>query len=246
MAEIRLVKDLFKPAIRVLEIGGGNGYQASVISSWGCQVHSIDLPETSAEPKRYYPVQEYDGKNIPFPNESFDLIFSSNVLEHVSALSSLLCEMRRVLKPDGIAVHLLPTPAWRFWTSATHYLFLLKYVLTGLPASEGRRTQPSMRQKLHERGLGFMLKRALFAGPHGTYPNALSELYFFSKSRWTRLFRKSGFEPLKITSNRLFYTGYGLFPGLSFETRRRLAHVLGSACHIFVLRKHSPESRFGS
>ena len=222
--------------MRVLEIGGGNGYQASVIASWGCEVHSIDLPQTGAAKQRYYPVQDYDGEHIPFSHESFDIVFSSNVLEHVELLDSFLLEIRRVLKPGGLAVHILPSPAWRAWQSTAHYLALLRYAIGSRQTSIGGSDDPSVQRALQAHGLGFLIKRALFAGPHGVYPNALSELYYFSKSRWMRLFQKNGFEPVETGTNGLFYTGYGLLPWLSMKTRHRMAHILGSSCRIYVLR----------
>ena len=43
----------------------------------------------------------YDGKIIPFENESFDALFSSEVFEHVFALQEVLPEISRVLKKGG-------------------------------------------------------------------------------------------------------------------------------------------------
>jgi SAM-dependent methyltransferase len=43
----------------------------------------------------------YDGKTIPFPDETFDSIFCSEVLEHVFNLDELLAELNRVLKKGG-------------------------------------------------------------------------------------------------------------------------------------------------
>ncbi len=43
----------------------------------------------------------YDGKTIPFENESFDSLFSSEVFEHVFALQEILPEISRVLKKGG-------------------------------------------------------------------------------------------------------------------------------------------------
>lgn len=43
----------------------------------------------------------YDGKTLPFENESFDSIFSSEVFEHVFNLPQVLDELHRVLKPGG-------------------------------------------------------------------------------------------------------------------------------------------------
>lgn len=48
----------------------------------------------------------YDGKTIPFSNENFDCVLSSEVFEHVFELDSILKEINRVCKIDG---HLLIT-----------------------------------------------------------------------------------------------------------------------------------------
>jgi ubiquinone/menaquinone biosynthesis C-methylase UbiE len=71
-----------------------------------------------------FAVKFYDGKNIPFPNESLDVIFSSNVLEHVQDLKSLQAAIRRVLKPSGYCIDLMPSATWRFWTILAHYIEL--------------------------------------------------------------------------------------------------------------------------
>jgi SAM-dependent methyltransferase len=43
----------------------------------------------------------YDGKTLPFDNEYFDSIFSSEVFEHVFNLPDIIVELHRVLKKDG-------------------------------------------------------------------------------------------------------------------------------------------------
>ncbi|MEC3877991.1 class I SAM-dependent methyltransferase [Parapedobacter sp. 10938] len=43
----------------------------------------------------------YDGNTLPFADESFDSIFSSEVFEHVFNLPQILDELHRVLKPGG-------------------------------------------------------------------------------------------------------------------------------------------------
>jgi SAM-dependent methyltransferase len=50
---------------------------------------------------------------IPFEDGSFELVFSVTVFEHVQDYDSALAEIRRVLKPGGIAVHVFPPP-WKF------------------------------------------------------------------------------------------------------------------------------------
>lgn len=48
----------------------------------------------------------YDGLTIPFPDERFDSVFSSEAFEHIFNLERILGELHRVLKPGG---HLLVT-----------------------------------------------------------------------------------------------------------------------------------------
>lgn len=43
----------------------------------------------------------YDGKTLPFPDESFDNIFSTEVAEHIFNLPDIIKELHRVLKKDG-------------------------------------------------------------------------------------------------------------------------------------------------
>ena len=52
-----------------------------------------------------------DITDLPFDDESFDLILCSHVLEHVHDDRLAMRELRRVLKPDGWALLLVPISA---------------------------------------------------------------------------------------------------------------------------------------
>jgi SAM-dependent methyltransferase len=230
LTELEKTRPWLRPGSSVLEIGGGSGFQARLLSARGCQVASVDVDADGTHVGREYPVQIYDGTHLPFATASFDAVFSSNVLEHVRALPELLEEIRRVLKPQGIAVHILPTPVWRLWTCFTHYPFLVKYALgRGLPASAAPRA--STRPKNYAR----MAMRAIIPAPHGEYSNALAELWYFSRARWRRVFTASGMLLIHDEPTNLFYTGYSLFPHLAIERRIDLARLLGSSCRIYVM-----------
>jgi SAM-dependent methyltransferase len=73
----------------------------------------------------------YDGKSLPFENEQFDSIFSSEVFEHVFNLSQILQELNRVLKPGGqilitcpfaICEHEVPNDFARYSSFALHHM----------------------------------------------------------------------------------------------------------------------------
>lgn len=74
----------------------------------------------------------YDGEKIPFPNEYFDSVFSSEVFEHVFNLEEILKEINRVMKVDGkilitcpfaISEHESPHDFARYSSFAIKHLF---------------------------------------------------------------------------------------------------------------------------
>jgi SAM-dependent methyltransferase len=50
----------------------------------------------------------YDGKTIPFKNESIDCVFSSEVFEHIFNLEEIIVEVNRVLRKDGLLLATCP------------------------------------------------------------------------------------------------------------------------------------------
>lgn len=121
--EIEQVLKLLPPKGKILEIGAGPGWQADILERHGYEVHAIDLPSSTVYPdKRIRFVKEYDGKTIPYADHSFDVVFSSHVLMHIPHVQDFQTELRRVLKPGGVAIHSLPTGNWRLWTNLTYFL----------------------------------------------------------------------------------------------------------------------------
>lgn len=50
----------------------------------------------------------FDLCNIPFEDSCYDIVYASHVMEHIADVNRALIEIRRILKPGGIAV--LPVP----------------------------------------------------------------------------------------------------------------------------------------
>ena len=230
LAELESVREHFHPGMRVLELGGGSGFQASILSSWGCDITSIDFVDREPPHENYFPVQNYDGKRIPFPDSTFDVVFSSNVLEHVPDVAAFLKEIRRVLKSGGTSLHILPSTSWRFWTSATHYVYALRWLFGIQPRVPGVVEPVPVGLVAKRLGVFSVIKQLILAGPHGEYPTAVSELYYYSRKRWRRVFEESGLHLTGIQSCGIFHTGYAILPSASIHARKRMARWLGSSC----------------
>ncbi len=67
-----------------------------------------------------YEIRDADARTIPWPDASFDLVFSSCAFEHIQELPRALAEIRRVLRPGGALV----TTFAPIWSSAVgHHLW---------------------------------------------------------------------------------------------------------------------------
>ena len=87
---------------KILDLGCGTGTSADFFKKMVPDAKWIGLdieesPEVASRTKTGAEFHSFDGINIPFGDNSFDLIFSNQVLEHVRHPVELLKEARRVL-----------------------------------------------------------------------------------------------------------------------------------------------------
>lgn len=240
LEELHLATPWFPPASAVLELGGGSGYHASVLDSWGWAVTSLDIPTRRKPARQYFPVGDYDGRHIPFPADSFDVVFSSSVLPHVDDLPALLAEVDRVVKPGGTIVHLVPSASWRVWTCVTHYLRLPALVGDWMSRHARRRVEPSPKSSsmavAPTGAAAGRLRSLLVPAPVGLYPNAFVELFRCRRSKWRLILADDDAQILLAAGTKIFYTGHLVAPRLVDGHRHVLARWLGSSSHLFVLR----------
>lgn len=224
-----------RAACKVLEIGAGTGHQAKQISDFGYEVTAIDLTSSYYRPLRVFDVTDYDGKVIPAHDSAFDVVFSSNVLEHVADIDGFLEEARRVMAKGGIAVNILPTGSCRLWSIPAHYIWLVKRIFAALKVVK-HATNEKVPAKPHAPATLTEWLGILFPLRHGERGNTLTEIYYFSQHWWTRKFCSHGFKVVKAEPNRLFYTmANSMTDSIRLDTRSKLSRILGSACTIYVL-----------
>jgi SAM-dependent methyltransferase len=226
---------------RMLDVGAGTGWQARRMTERGHDVEAVDLPNGQYTAERIWPVRDYDGRVLPFPDRSFDIVFSSNVLEHVEDLSALLTEIRRVLRPGGFAVHVVPSATWRWWTTLTYYPDRLRraaqLVLGRLSRDAGKISAAPVAHHAAARSWS----QQLVPPPHGTTGSAWDELTYFRRTHWLTVLDSENYETVRHVRGGIFYTGSIILgSALPLTTRRYLSRALGSSTHVFVCRCGDP------
>jgi SAM-dependent methyltransferase len=106
----------------VLDVGCGNGFIAHHLSAMlGTNVIGIDVMETTQAPIDY---RRYDGAHIPLADNSVDAVLLCYVLHHARHVSTLLGDLRRVLRPNGLVVVYedIPQTLWDRFVCWTHDL----------------------------------------------------------------------------------------------------------------------------
>lgn len=101
----------------VLDAGCGTGWFSAGAANRGANVTSMDVgPELLKQVAKKCKSKRVIGSilEMPFKNNSFDFIISSEVIEHVTDQQKAISEIHRVLKPNGILVLTTPNAFWHW------------------------------------------------------------------------------------------------------------------------------------
>ena len=88
----------------VLDVGGGPGYFADAFADTWYIGLEPNVSEMSAAGLTGYGAVRGDGTALPFRDSSFDVVYSSNVAEHIPNWQAMGEEMLRVTKPGGLTI----------------------------------------------------------------------------------------------------------------------------------------------
>jgi ubiquinone/menaquinone biosynthesis C-methylase UbiE len=112
---------------KLLEVGAGrpdvlNGFRLAGMEVYGCDISKVSKVACKKENIPFEYVNLENGK-LPYKSETFDVVYSKSVIEHMIDPLSFVTESFRVLKPGGIL--LILTPDWEanyktFFDDFTH------------------------------------------------------------------------------------------------------------------------------
>ncbi len=96
----------------VLEVGSGNGKMIDYFQSRGKKTKGIDLHPARPD------IQKIDIFNNTFPSESFDLVYTAHVIEHLKEPDVFASELIRLSKRYVCVI--APLPGKKFWDQPDH------------------------------------------------------------------------------------------------------------------------------
>lgn len=200
----------------VLELGCGIGYNTAFLSRVSENIIATDLEQI--DPETHSPglkitrdflnslgvtnvkVMHASAEELPFPDNTFDMVFSVHVLEHVPDRKKAINEINRVLKPGGINFCVVPTRMDRINAFFINLIYLFNRILFHLcvkPIKIIFSKKNSLNNNLDKNTKAVLSKSTAiksfpFPVPHGAYNHYLNELKQWSFSNWKSLITNNG------------------------------------------------------
>jgi len=108
---------------RILENGCGVGMYVEHLSPFGGEVTGLEYDfERAVEAHANSSlIVNAAGESLPLSSETFDLVLSHEVLEHVQDDRAAVCEMVRALNPGGRAIIFVPNRGYPFETHGIYW-----------------------------------------------------------------------------------------------------------------------------
>jgi ubiquinone/menaquinone biosynthesis C-methylase UbiE len=175
---------------KILEVGCGSGVQAALFAEKTSFIISSDINLANVK-LNSVPLIICSCEYLPFKGNTFDIVYSSCVLEHLKNRGLALREMKRVLKANGIMVCVVPTLMWKV-------LQMLTYYLVGLLSIIFVRNVERYYSKSH---LG---KSFIIPPVHGEFSGNKEECMAYMTKSWMNLLESHGFQVFKIKKLLLY------------------------------------------
>ncbi|MCF7811920.1 methyltransferase domain-containing protein [bacterium] len=134
---------------KILDFGPNKGFEAGMKTIPDKEYLTADLKPGRAQ-------MQIDVTNIKFPDDTFDAVFCSHVLEHVPNDRRAISEIRRVLKPTGFSLIAVPMTTAMTFEDPNATTPEERKRLYGI-ADHVRRYGPDFEDRLKEAGFKYTL-----------------------------------------------------------------------------------------
>src|SRR3989344_4739576 len=196
-----------------LEIGAGDGCQSEALASLCTDFISTEYHAERMK-KRNVKQMQADVQKLPFSNNQFDFVYSSNVLEHIPDLHKAFAELKRVSTPEAFHVHIMPScwckvsHVFFYYVKAFHILFSPKKLKK---LKEEKNEKFSKKEKNTDNRYRKSLWQCIFPPIHGAASHHFNEFLSWRKKRWAKLFLHHDYEIKKIVKMPFYFSaGYDL------------------------------------
>ncbi len=102
--KIKLLEYLPNRKTKVLDVGCGSGYFSKKVKERGNEVSGVDISKEAIKKLRARGIKgkavDLD-EGLPYEDESFDVVWCTDLIEHVTSPKFLLEEINRILRPGG-------------------------------------------------------------------------------------------------------------------------------------------------
>jgi SAM-dependent methyltransferase len=133
-----LASDLGGPFEIVLDFGCGAGRLVEALQRRGISAFGVDVIDYVATdnsvPRDHFALLSLKPYRLPYPDNHFDAVVSTSVLEHAQNVEEVFSEIHRVLKPGGWSVHVYPS-RWYMPAENHTYVPYINYFWPNVPRS---------------------------------------------------------------------------------------------------------------
>lgn len=172
---------------KVVEIGGGMGTDLAQFAKHGAIVTDYDLSSGHLEhAKKNFALRglkgEFvhgDAEQMPFADNTFDIVYSNGVIHHTPNTQAVVGEIRRILKPGGRAIIMV------YAENSLHYW---RNLVTEIGLDKG---------ELAQRSIGDIMSETVEISEHGSRP--LVKVY--TSARLKRMF--SAFDAIRVCQRQM-------------------------------------------
>ena len=240
-AELTSLRSRNDRKIHTLEFGCGDGFQIPFLEKLGNVVASDIYVSDDVKKLKDVTFVQCSITNAPFQQGQFDLVFSSQVLEHIEDVETALSEVKKIGTPHCIYAFTVPTNFWLLLSIPAQYYNrfkkLRRKVMSKAPdvttILSPQRDLVQNNRKKKEKHTVRRIIRYLYPGGHGAHSGFIKCYRSFRIKEWRQLFSRTGFSIQRIQPLLLYGPSeWPLIPTTHIFNRTRMCSSV-----LFLMKK---------